>query len=94
VLDYVVKQRAEVIAKLSKMEREALQLRGALAALDDVLEHVRKPGGGSVAAPAPAMPAPDKLQPLMASASSVPQGVKSAVRIGHAPLQADQELRE
>lgn len=87
-LAYVTQQRLETIKKLSDLERQALLLRGALAAYDDQIEQARK-GGGSVAAPATA-PAPPPQTPTN---NATMEGMK-ALRIGTGALQADQELRE
>ena len=86
MLKYIIQQRQETLTRLQALEREALTLRGALAALDDILEHARtqQTGGGSVAAPpVPTEPAPAKAD----------TGGMTALRIGHAPVQADDELR-
>ena len=84
MLQYIVKQRQETLTRLQALEREALTLRGALTALDDVLEQARKQqtGGGETAAPV--TPAP---------ATKADTGGIKALRIGNAPVQAEQELR-
>jgi hypothetical protein len=96
VLDYVRQQRLETITKLTQLEREARVLRGALAAYDDLIEHSAqaRAGGSVVAAPTPPPAAPPPtLANDMATTGKAGLPIR-ALRIGHGPVQADDELRE
>ena len=90
MIQYIVKQRQDSFKRLQELEREALTLRGGLAALDDILEQARKRQNGGDNAVAPPAPVTTAAPPIPFRADS--SGIK-ALRIGNAPVQAEQELR-
>ena len=85
MLEWLLKTHADTAKRLKAVQVEACRLEGGLAALEAAIQQARKAGGGSVAAPVPAP-----------KASAPTPGMESmkAVKIGHGPVQATEELRE
>lgn len=103
MLDWLMKTHQDTAKELKAVQMKALRLEGGLAALEAAIKQQRKLGGGSVAAPAAPTTVtmtpngdvtingggPDDIKALRAI-----QGVTSAVKVPHGPVQADEELRE
>ena len=103
MLDWLLKMHADTAAELKATQQKALRLEGGLVAWEAAIRQARATGGGSVAAPTAPIPsttspgailtAPEK-QWLQNAGTPTIQGVTSAVKVPHGPIQADEELRD
>jgi len=106
MLDWLMKTHQDTAKELKATQQKMLRLEGGLAALEAAIKQARATGGGSVAAPAapqeiPAIPftGPNGQTMYIPCSLENPkpapiQGVQTAVKVPHGPIQADEELRE